>query len=110
MVGELLGLVEVVDIDKSVVGLDEADALLVELAGEPFVAIDLDLGGERKHGLDADIHQTEVGIEEIEVEDALRPGSKRQTRPLVAMQKFDGAAMFFATQDGDQAVVMGLIA
>ena len=46
----------------------------------------------------------------IEVEDALRPGSKRQTRPLVAMQKFDGAAMFFATQDGDQAVVMGLIA
>ena len=46
----------------------------------------------------------------IEVEDALRPRSKRQPRPLVAMQKFDGAAMLLAAQHGDQAVVMGFIA
>ncbi len=72
--------------------------------------VDVNLGGEGKHGLHADVHQAEVGIEEIEVEDALRPGSKRQARPLFAMQKLDGAAMLLAAQHGDQAVVMGLIA
>ena len=109
LVGELLGYGGVVELQEGVVGLDEAEAALLHLPGEPFVAIDVDLAGEGKHGLQADVHEAEVGVEEVKVEDALRSRRKAR-RGRCAMPELDAAAMFLAAQDGDQAVAVRLFA
>ena len=41
--------------------------MLVELAGQPFMAVQTDLNDERKPRLNANMHQSEVPIQKIEV-------------------------------------------
>ncbi len=57
---------------ESVVLLDEADAGLLQLPGQPVVTIDVGLEGEREPGLQAEVEEAEVQIEEIKVHDPLR--------------------------------------
>ena len=71
-----VGLVGVVELGERVVLLHEAQLLLHHLLGQPFVAIDVDLDGEREPGLQADVDQAELGIEEVVVEDPLLPASR----------------------------------
>ncbi|MGE3809285.1 MAG: transposase, partial [Gemmataceae bacterium] len=46
LVGQALGLSEIVDLGEGIVALHEVDAFLEELPGQPLVAIDVDLDGE----------------------------------------------------------------
>ena len=110
LVGEFMGDLEVVDVQERVVGLDETDATFEHLPGEPFVAVDVDLASEGKQSLDANVHEPEVVVEEVEVEDALGLTAEGKARPPLAMQEFDAAAMFLAAQDGDKTVLAGFVA
>jgi hypothetical protein len=109
LIGELLGLGGVIELHKGVVRLDEAQAAFEHLPGEPFMAVDVHLTGEGKHGLQADVHQAELGVEEVEVEDALRTLAEGELRTVLATEELDAAAEFFAAQDGDQAVATRLL-
>ena len=81
-VGQALGLDRVVELGERVVLLHEAQLLLHHLLGQPFVAIDVDLDGERQPGLQANVDQAELGIEEVVIEDPLLPRSADELRPL----------------------------
>lgn len=105
----MLGLDRVVELREGVVGLNEAEAALLHLPGEPVVTIDVDLRGEREEALQTDVDQAELGIDEIEVEDTLRALAEGEARPVLAVQQLDGAAGFHATEDGDEAVVVGAL-
>jgi hypothetical protein len=50
------------------------------------------------------VAEAEVRIEEVEVEDALGPMGEDQSRSVVAVAEFDGAAGFQAAEDADEAV------
>src|SRR5512135_203610 len=81
-VGQALGLGGVVELCERVVLLHEAEFLLHHLMGQPFVAVDVDLDGERQPGLQADVDQAELGIEEVVIEHSLLPGSADELGPL----------------------------
>jgi len=66
-VGNLLGFPFVFEPSKSIVGGSISDLAPVQLALQPRVAVDADLDGEGKPGLEADVHQTQLRIQEIEV-------------------------------------------
>ncbi len=54
-VGQALGLDRVIELGGRVVLLYEAQFFLHHLLGEPFVAIDIDLDGERQPGLQTNV-------------------------------------------------------
>ena len=58
---------DVVDGQQGVVVADVADAGLVELAGQPLPAVDVDLDIVGDPALDAHVHEAEVGVDEVEV-------------------------------------------
>jgi hypothetical protein len=76
----------------------------VELASQPVVAVDVDLGREREPGLHADVTQAELGIEEVEIEDPLRTPGEHEAGPAVAVAEFDGATGLLAAPDTDEAL------
>jgi hypothetical protein len=55
--------------------------------------------------LQADVHQTELGLEEVVVQDTLRPTGEGAAWPMLAMKEFDGAASFLDAQDSNQAIL-----
>jgi hypothetical protein len=55
--------------------------------------------------LHADVAEAELGIEEVEIEDALGPLGEDQSRSAVAVAEFDGAAGLLAAQDTDEALM-----
>jgi hypothetical protein len=59
--------------EEGVLQFPVAEPAVVELAGEPLVAVDVDLDGERAPGLQADMEEAEVRIEEVEVEEEALP-------------------------------------
>ena len=81
-VGQALGLDRVVELGERVVLLYEAQFFLHHLLGEPFVAIDIDLDGERQPGLQTNVDQAELGIEEVVVKDPLLPRSTDELRAI----------------------------
>jgi hypothetical protein len=48
--------------------------------------------------------EAELGVEEVEVEDALRPAGEHEPGPAIAVAEFDGAAGLLAAEDTDQAL------
>jgi hypothetical protein len=80
-VGEGLGTLWVVELGEGVVGLDEAEVLLVHLPSEPVVAIDVDLNGEREAGFLTDMNEAKVGIEKVMAQDAEGPTAKGEAWP-----------------------------
>ena len=52
------------------------------------------------------MHEAKFGIEEIVVQDALRPRREDQARPTLTMSEFDGAAGFHDLEHGDQALLL----
>jgi hypothetical protein len=87
---------------EGVVVLHEAEARVLELPGQPVVAVDVDLRGEGESGLDTDVAETEVRIEEVEIEHALQPAGEDQPGPAVAVAEFDRAAGLLAAEDADE--------
>ena len=109
-VGEALGLDGVVELGERVVLLHEAQLLLHHLLGQPFVAVDVDLDGERQPGLQADVDQTELGIEEIVVEDALLSLPTDELGPLGSGDEREGRAGFQSAEDADEPLGNALVA
>ena len=101
LVGQALGAGSIVDLGEGVVVLDEADAFREELPGQPLVAVDVDLDREGEPRLQADVDEAELRVEEVEVEDALRPPREHQARPVLAADQLDGAAAFLDAENGD---------
>ena len=66
-VSELLRLVEVVNVDESVVDELVVDARVVERRGEPIVAIEIELKAKRAPGGYAQIAETVLGVDKVEV-------------------------------------------
>ena len=66
-VGHGLGTRPIVDPHEGVVGHGVADAVGGQLAGQPVVAVAVELQAERRPGRDAQIDQAQLGIHEIEI-------------------------------------------
>jgi hypothetical protein len=54
--------------------------------------------------LHADVAEAELGIEEIEIEDALGPLREGQSWSALAVEEFDGTAGLLAAEDADEAL------
>ena len=109
-VGQALGLGGVVELGEGVVLLHEAQFLLHHLLGQPFVAVDVDLDRERQPGLQADVDQAELRIEEVIVEHALLPGSADELGPFGAGHECEGRAGFLGAEDADESLGDALVA
>src|SRR5262249_47434310 len=109
-VGQGLGPYGVVQLREGVVVLHEADAVPVELACQPVVAVGVGLEGEGDPGLQAQVDQAELGVEEVEVEDALGPGGEGQARGATAVAELDGAAGLLTAQDADEPLAEAPVA
>ena len=83
--------------------LHEAELLLHHLLSQPFVAVDIDLDGERQPGLQANVDQSELGIEEVIVKHALLPGSTDELRSLGAWNEGKGRTGLQGAQDADKS-------
>ena len=75
---------------------------LEHLLGQPGVAVDVDLDGEREPGRQPDVDQAQVGIEEVEVEHALLPACVDQAGAVLAGDQLEAGAAFHAAEDADQ--------
>lgn len=78
------------------------DAVLIQLASEPVVTVEVDLNRKREPGRDSQMHETEFGIDEIEVQaQTLTPGTDQTGTPL-SRDKSEALAGFHRTQDADE--------
>ena len=69
---------------------------------QPGVAVDVDLDGEREPGRQPDVDQAQLGIEEVEVEHALRSACVDQAGPVLGVDQLEAGAAFHAAEDADQ--------
>src|SRR5205814_5214570 len=99
----------VVELCERVVLLHEAQLLLDHLLGQPLVAIDVDLDGERQPGLQADVDQAELGIEKVVIEDPLLPRSADELRSIGAGDECKGGTGFLGAQDADKSFEDALV-
>jgi len=75
-IGENPGPFGVRDPQKGVFKLPILDPVAIHLAGEPFMAVEVNLGREGKPGGHAHMHKTQLRIDKIEVEaQTLAPGT-----------------------------------
>ena len=72
------------------------------LLSQPGVAVDVDLDGEREPSRQPDVDQAQVGIEEVEVEHALRPACVDQAGAVLGVGQLEAGAAFHAAEDADQ--------
>jgi len=66
---------------ESIVVLDKADVALLQLRGQPVVAVDVDLQRETKQDFKAEMHQTGIEINEALIQNALKSPCKNQASP-----------------------------
>src|SRR5207248_9111615 len=102
-VGKLLCLGRVVQDQKSVVAALVAEVLAVELSSQPFVAVDVDLHGQGEPGGQADVQETELRIEEVEIEHEATAEIFLEVRSSFAVQDAEGGTSFHGGEDGNQA-------
>src|SRR5262249_61353374 len=75
---------------------------LIGRGGEPGVAVEVDLDGEREPGLQADVEEAELAVEEVEVEEeALAPGGADH-RPSMPIGEPEAAARLDRGEHADQ--------
>ena len=103
-VGQLLGLLGVVELCEGVVMLHEAEAFFEHLPGQPVVAVDVDLDRVGEPRFQADIHQAEFGVQVIIVQHALRPPLEVQRRTAFAVFQGNRAAGLLNAQHGDHSL------
>lgn len=68
LIGQALSLFRTGDFDKGIIELLEGHISAAHLDGEPVMAVDGNLDDEREPGLDADVDEAEVGMEEVIIE------------------------------------------
>ena len=74
------------------------------------MAVDVDLDSERQPGLQADVDQAELRIEEVVIEDPLLPGSADELRPFGAGHECEGRTGFLGAEDADESLGDALVA
>ena len=105
LVAEFLGSLVVFQLQEAVVALPIAQAGGVELAGQPLAAVDRNVDREREPGLQAEVHEPELAVLQIEVvvQALLSPSAELQHSPLGIAVNFVGEAGFHGTEDTNQA-------
>lgn len=53
---------------ERIVDLDELDVVVIELPCEPLVAVDVHLNPKREPGLQLDVNETQVAVNEVVVQ------------------------------------------
>jgi len=103
MIGKTLGARAIVDVHKGVFDLRVADAVLRHLAGQPFVAVDVDLDRERKPGLDAHVHETELAVDVVEIHAQTTRRTRGQTWFALPVLQLETMAGLNAREDANQS-------
>jgi hypothetical protein len=103
LIGQALGIVRISNFDKGIIKLLEGYMPAAHLDGEPFVAVDGDLNNEREPGLDADMDETEYGVEEIIIDAEALAMRGKDAGAADAVADFKGRAGFQFGKDTDQA-------
>src|SRR5438270_2917427 len=109
LVGNLLCLGGVAQDQKSVVAALVAEVLAVELSGQPLVAVDIDLKGQGEPGRQADVQQTKLGIEEVEIEHQAAAEIFLEVGSSFAVENAKGRTGFHGGEDRDQALGNALL-
>ena len=91
---ELLGGGGIVNRQEGVVEPAVADPVLIELAREPLVPVDVDLDREGKPGLDTDVEEAEHRIDEVVVEEEALALGRNDSRPSLAESQPEAATGF----------------
>jgi len=83
--------------------------LAVELSGQPLVAVDIDLKGQGEPGRQADVQQTKLGIEEVEIEHQAAAEIFLEVGSSFAVENAKGRTGFHGGEDRDQALGNALL-
>src|SRR5271169_6732575 len=109
-IGLALGLREVIELGEGVVLLHEALAEPKQLTGKPLPRPFVDLQGEWRPGLQTDVDEAQLRIEEIIVEHSLLTQPGNESRPPLAGNEGKRLAGFLGAQDTDQSRLDALLA
>ena len=107
-VGHPLGAGGIVDGDEGVVDLAIADVVPVHLPGQPVVAVEADLDGEREPGGDANVQEAELAIDEVEVQTQALAAGRNDARPTLAVGQLEALAGLDGRQDAHQTFADGV--
>ena len=104
-VGQGLGFLGIVDVDESVFDLLIRDPLLIQSAGEPVVAVEIELQTKGGPSGDAKITQAEFLVDEIDVIVQASAGGVLEERSvrLLVVPGLEGGAGFHGGKDVDDA-------
>jgi len=80
-----------------------SDADLVQFAGQPIVAVDVDLHGQREPSFQLDMDETQRGVQPIDVQHQAAPEILLEARPTLAVLPAKGPAGFQAGATADAA-------
>lgn len=94
---------------EGVVDLLEGDAALRHLLHNVIVAVDIDRTRERRPGLQADRQQTQILVEKVVREDALRHVLGHEAGPTLALSQFERGTAFPDAPDADQTRSAGVL-
>ena len=103
-IGKALRPVHIGNPDKRVVQFFIGDAVFVELARQELVAIETDLHHQREPGLDADMHQSKLPVNPVEVVAQAFPWGVLQARPSFPRNELETLAAFQGPKHTDQAL------
>jgi hypothetical protein len=112
-VAQLARGVEILDGEQRVVPPHVAHATTVELAGQPFAAVDVDLALVWDLPLDADVHEPELGVDQIQVvvQALAFPPEQFEVAGLVALVDLEAEARLHRADETDDpfadAVALG---
>ena len=70
----------------------------------------MSMDGERQPGLQADVDQAELGIEEVVIEDPLLSGSADELGPFGTRHEREGRTGFLGAEDADESLEDALFA
>src|SRR5438034_8285203 len=82
-IGELLRSNHILNPEKGIIVFGEANTIRLQLPRQPFVAVQIDLDGHGKPGLNTYMDQAEVTIHEVEVQVQTLPPCGFNERTLI---------------------------
>lgn len=101
-IGAALGRRRIGQRHKGVIDLFESNAFLLQLPRHVIVAVGIHLTGERRPGLQANVHQPQFAIDEVVVQDALRHIPPNETWPILAAAELERRTTLHHAQDANQ--------
>lgn len=101
-IGNILCSLIVIDADKGVVSFFIADTFSVQLPGQPFVAIAIDLHGIGQPCGESNVHETHMVINKVEVQRQARWIATYESRPVFTIAHGKTAVLFSNGKDTDQ--------